>query len=1107
MIVLLGARASAVEPTRTPLTPSLSEPQVQRDESWIRGQIRRFQTYPRLDRAYRLIESGRLQEARLELERSLANDPRDRQARTIYIVLLYQLKDYQAAIRNADIILAEQPLSVPVLLYRGLARQAADQLDDAIADFQAVASAPKVEKGERVFALNMVADIEFRRQNYAGALAALDSLVKMQKDFDTYFRQGIALEGLQRLAEADAAYHQALSLTSDPAERIKTLRALGENAKKRQDLAGAKQAFEAALELDPRNPELMRALADIAYDKRDYAETIHWIRQLLTIRPSVADQEFLANVLYATKDYPSAIEAYRQLLSGSLTDQQHHRIYMSLGYAHTNLRQYAQAVDAFRMAAKIKKDLPTLMALSQALDSTGRFKSAAHVLQEAVTLYPSPELHVKLGLLYAKAGEEQKALSHLQDAVHADLPADLKRIAYRQLGYTYHKQGRYVEARQAFQQAVALDPKDSALYTALGETYIALGAFVDAIRYLERGLALRETPDGLRTLALAHISAGNLEKAARINRRLLSLKGLSLTERGDVLENLGLIYSRLGQDRLAANTFQEAIATGRDEKRIRLSLGLTLAKMKRWQDALEQFLHALEIEKSARSLLYVGRAYRELENPALAIDYLTRAIADKDQLSPTEQRELYNELGYLYAEQRDYARAADLWKHSLALEYDSIIALSLGRMQRLLGLYDEGRKTLEGIPIFTLPPTLQAERLDELAQIYAKDRDFERAIEAQKQANSLAPAAQRQYQIALFYRDLGRIKDAIPYYKAAMAQEPQNKEYAMALGYAYNQIGRYHAAAQIFETIAERAPGNVSILKELGYLHLRDGNTEEAARWFKRAIDTERHLPIDSQEEQEQRDLNIYRMRQEVSWITNRFDLTLYQSYRSSAGSFAITPTAFGGGVIPSQGGAELSYQPPVVGFRDERILQFFTRLLWTTQPRSLDIDEDSLQGSIGLRYKPFKTQNFFLSAEKLFKVGRNSDDNWLLRALYGWGYDTDLRPDRLYWNYTLVYGDLGYFIEAPSTWAYYGEVRQGLTFNIGNSLLISPHLVIDGRVQSPDPGQISYFEGGGGVSFKYLFNETSYEAYRSSIEVLLQYKAGIVNSQSGWVITGILWF
>jgi hypothetical protein len=27
-------------------------------------------------------------------------------------------------------------------------------------------------------------------------------------------------------------------------------------------------------------------------------------------------------------------------------------------------------------------------------------------------------------------------------------------------------------------------------------------------------------------------------------------------------------------------------------------------------------------------------------------------------------------------------------------------------MQRLLGLYDEGRKTLEGIPTFTLPPTL-----------------------------------------------------------------------------------------------------------------------------------------------------------------------------------------------------------------------------------------------------------------------------------------------------------------------------------------------------------------------------------------------------------------
>jgi hypothetical protein len=44
-------------------------------------------------------------------------------------------------------------------------------------------------------------------------------------------------------------------------------------------------------------------------------------------------------------------------------------------------------------------------------------------------------------------------------------------------------------------------------------------------------------------------------------------------------------------------------------------------------------------------------------------------------------------------------------------------------------------------------------------------------------------------------------------------------------------------------------------------------------------------------------------------------------------------------------------------------------------------------------------------------------------------------------------------------------------------------------------------------VSFRYQFNESLYETYSSSLELLLQYKRGIVHANSGWVLTAIARF
>src|SRR2546425_9842248 len=87
----------------------LDQIQVKREENWFQRELRKFSTYPHLVRSYQLIDQGRLQEARLELEKYLEIDPHDLQVRLNYVMVLHRLKDFSESIRQANIILEAKP--------------------------------------------------------------------------------------------------------------------------------------------------------------------------------------------------------------------------------------------------------------------------------------------------------------------------------------------------------------------------------------------------------------------------------------------------------------------------------------------------------------------------------------------------------------------------------------------------------------------------------------------------------------------------------------------------------------------------------------------------------------------------------------------------------------------------------------------------------------------------------------------------------------------------------------------------------------------------------------------------------------------------------------
>ena len=243
------------------------------------------------------------------------------------------------------------------------------------------------------------------------------------------------------------------------------------------------------------------------------------------------------------------------------------------------------------------------------------------------------------------------------------MPGNQRLLVYKQLGAIYYQLERYHEAQRSLEKALALQPHDPYLYQSLAEIALKLNSPAQALAYQKKALELPHRPG---------------------------------TE-GPMWESLGFTALKLERYQEAADAFRQALAAGRDRWEVRQNLGVALFKLKQWPEALQQFRLALEVRRDPQTLVYLGLTYQAMRKPGLAIPYLDQALAFKERLTPTEHRDVLNALGYLYADENEYAQAAKAWSQSLKMQADPVIALALAKMQRRLGQSQEALATLENI--------------------------------------------------------------------------------------------------------------------------------------------------------------------------------------------------------------------------------------------------------------------------------------------------------------------------------------------------------------------------------------------------------------------------
>ncbi len=898
-------------------------------------------------------------------------------------------------------------------------------------------------------------------------------------------------------------------------------------------------------------------LATLLFATQDYAGAIDVWKSLLKETGEGAERRRilvnLGNACIANGDYESGYAA----LSEAMSLRGNADIAEVMGESLVKLSRTEEAVMAYRRALELDPTPARHLKLATLLAQRGNTDEALMHLEKALQgdwlpIERSAILN-QMGFLYSRAGRDAEARRAFETALAAGGPNAGTEAA---LGETCLKMGAYEDAMIHLGRALET-PENPALLRSLAQAEALAGKTEHSIATYKRALGAMtgDSADAMEIrVSIANLNAklgryaeaaaryaeayrlGGLvswnmlvraaeclalatdwPSAADMNRKLLALPELPARERGAAFERLGFALVQAGQPRPAADAFREALAFGGNQTELRLNLGYALIASGERDEAIRQFLKILETSRTARHLSTLGQLYVETHKPGLAIYYFEEAALASAELDASEQRNLWMVLGQLYAGEYAYERAIEAWSRAQRMDAKPSTALALARLERLAGRRAEAYARLDKIDASSLNSAEQAERWDEVAALSRADLAYTRTVEALWNANRIEPRAARYYQIGLNLSDLGQLDAAIESLEEAVAREPENIRYVEALGYACRRAGRLEDAARLLESVVKADPDYLRTYEDLAYIEMERSRNEAAAGWFQKAIDNAPFRPIHTPDEEEKLRVDVVRMRGEVSRLTERFTADFYLTPSFGNRRLASVPGGTGGGVLPAQGGVDVVYQPPSIGLRNGRVFQVFGRVLWSLTPGTFEFQPESFQGGVGVRYKPLRRQNIFVSAERLFEIGDRSENNWLLRTMYSWacGFYPDV--DRCARNYTTFYFDAAYFAQNPRRGALFGEARQGITFTPVSRVRVTPHLMADLRYENPGLLTGSYAEAGGGLSIKYIPAGGHYERSRMSFEFIAHYRLGRFikdasaisenHTFSGWVLTFLTLF
>jgi bacteriophage N4 adsorption protein A len=355
------------------------------------------------------------------------------------------------------------------------------------------------------------------------------------------------------------------------------------------------------------------------------------------------------------------------------------------------------------------------------------------------------------------------------------------------------------------------------------------------------------------------------------------------------------------------------------------------------------------------------------------------------------------------------------------------LTLALARSYRLT---EQPQQALDMLAPMSAGPwpsaAIEAEYHDEVAR---DEEALARPSEARgelERAVALDPTAERRFRLSQLADQLGDRAEARRQLEAAVAAEPGNMEYKAALAYTLRNSGDLAGAAQLLSGVLAAEPNRYALHEDLGYTYLGLGENEKAIDQFKWAIDHQQLYPNETQEARETTARTTEGLRRTINAVEPHWTAYGYTNLCLTGHYCERRTRNLESLISTNQGGVELDYQPPEIGYVDGKIFQGFARTFFSYAPGTINPQGDSFQGGVGIHYKPLRDYNLVLSGERLIKFGSSAVNNWEGRVSFSTSTGYEIDPVSSQSWYSLLYIDLAGTAQSPHQILTYADGRGG---------------------------------------------------------------------------------
>jgi tetratricopeptide (TPR) repeat protein len=704
-----------------------------------------------------LLQQGRLEEAKARMIEELQQNPSSVAGYNLLGIIESEEQDYQSAVAAFQKALALDPSSLKTHNNLGNVYLTQKKLDQAEKEFRIVLRRDPNDRDAN-YNLGML-------QMAKGSSAeAIVYFVRVHpQNAETRFN---LIRAYLQSNHPAAALRMTTELSAEEKNDARLHFSLGVLLASHGQYKPAELELEKADALQPATFEILYSLGQVYLRSGEFPNAELPLTQALKLKPDSPDTLYL------------------------------------LAQVYTNESRPLDALDLLVRARKIApENTDILFLMAQISISQKYFEDAIPLLEKGLQIAPQrSDLREALGESYFMSGNLDKAIAQLKNST--EIKPSARTNAF--LGLSYEHLGRFDEAKQAFRNALKLDPHNSFCLFYLGYIAERQGDLNDAEVIFQN--VLRSDPhfaDALLELANLRIEEKKLPESAELLRKYVG-----------VVSNPATGYYKLA---MVERSLHEIPAADRDLARFQaLSKDASVSSY--------PYEHLFDYLDSRSKLAPSARNQQDMAE-----------LVDQVKKNPDQPEALFL-LAEAYLKSGNVDEAKSTIAHlDTASKDDSRTLAGTGVLLARYHLYDDAIQHFQAA--LRVNPNSDEISFD-LANAYFRKGLYSEALSSALQVS--AEGRKDESYLALLgdiYAHLGDTVHAEDIYRSAINRNPDNDQDYLSLALLQFRENQVEEAKQTLIKGQARIPSSGKLVWGLGIVSVLEGNTAEAGKQFEHAVD------------------------------------------------------------------------------------------------------------------------------------------------------------------------------------------------------------------------------------------------------------------------------